>query len=90
MRLNCPLCGPRDRREFYCKGAALPRPAPDGDAAEWDAYVFLRENPAGETRELWYHSGGCGSWLVVTRNTVSHDVIDVAFADAEPGGGAGT
>lgn len=31
MRLPCPLCGTRDLREFYCQGAALPRPAPDAD-----------------------------------------------------------
>lgn len=75
MRLPCPICGERDRREFYYKGAALDRPAPDAGEAAWDDYVYLRENPAGNTRELWYHDGGCGAWLVVTRNTVTHAVL---------------
>ena len=32
MRINCPLCGERDRREFYYAGdaIALERPDPGG------------------------------------------------------------
>ena len=73
MRISCPCCGPRDRREFTYFGAAgyLNRPAPDAPASAWDDYLHLRDNPAGETRDLWYHEP-CGSWLVVTRDTVSH------------------
>jgi len=82
MRITCPLCGERDRREFYYKGAALAleRPEPDAGAAAWDAYVFLRDNPAGETRDLWYHADGCGAWIVVTRDTVSHAVLETRLA----------
>ncbi len=80
MRITCPLCGERDRREFYYKGAALDRPATDDGEAAWDDYVYLRDNPAGYTRELWYHESGCGAWLVVTRSTVSHDISDVMLA----------
>lgn len=82
MRINCPVCGERDRREFYYKGAAvaLERPAPVAGEAAWDAYVHLRENPAGVTRELWYHESGCNGWLVVTRNTVSHEISGVELA----------
>lgn len=76
MRLTCPLCGPRDRREFYYYGAAvyLQRPAPDAPAAAWDDYLHTRDNPAGITQDLWYHEQGCGSWLKVTRNTVTHEI----------------
>jgi len=82
MRITCPLCGERDRREFYYKGAAvaLNRPEPEAGAAAWDDYVFLRDNPAGETRDLWYHADGCGAWLVVTRDTVSHAVLETRLA----------
>lgn len=80
MRITCPRCGARDRREFYYQGAALERPDPDAGADAWDDYVYLRDNPAGETRELWYHEAGCGGWLVVTRDTVSHAVTNVAPA----------
>ncbi|MBV2360317.1 sarcosine oxidase subunit delta [Thalassococcus sp. CAU 1522] len=77
MRIPCPICGTRDRREFYYKGAAsmLDRPAPDAGAAVWDAYLHLRDNPAGRTRDLWHHEAGCGAWLVVERDTVTHEVF---------------
>ena len=45
-------------------------------------YVYLRDNPSGMHRELWYHGGGCHSWLVVTRNTRTHEISDVKFAEA--------
>lgn len=77
MRLTCPLCGPRDRREFYYSGSEdyLKRPAPEAPIEAWDAMLHLRVNPAGLTRDLWYHETGCGSWLVVTRNTVTHEIL---------------
>ncbi|WP_298857682.1 sarcosine oxidase subunit delta [uncultured Sulfitobacter sp.] len=80
MRIPCPLCGPRDRREFYYKGAALDCPDPEAGAQAWDDYVHLRENPAGVTRDLWQHEAGCGAWIVVTRNTVSHEVLGAVLA----------
>lgn len=77
MRLTCPLCGPRDRREFYYYGsdAYLNRPTPEATPAAWDDYLHLRDNPAGITRDLWYHETGCAQWLCVTRNTVTHEVL---------------
>ena len=53
----------------------LARPEPGAAPEAWDDYLHLRDNPAGVTRDLWYHETGCGSWLVVTRNTVTHDVL---------------
>ena len=48
MRLTCPLCGPRDRREFYYTGAAdyLARPAPDAGPAPGDAVGLARRAAA--------------------------------------------
>lgn len=80
MRIPCPLCGDRDRREFTFGGAALARPPADAPAAAWDDYIHLRDNPAGPSREYWQHDGGCGAWLVVTRDTVSHAVISATLA----------
>ena len=82
MRIDCPLCGPRDRREFTYKGAALEldRPAPDAEAQAWNDYVHNRDNPAGPTAELWYHEMGCAAWLVVSRDTVSHQISKVDLA----------
>lgn len=83
MRINCPLCGDRDVREFHYRGAAklLDRPAADaGDAAFFD-YVYLRDNPAGENRELWHHEMGCRSWIVALRNVSTHEFIATELAD---------
>ncbi len=79
MRLKCPLCGDRDRREFYYYGAEdyLHRPVEGASLADWDNHLHLRDNPAGMTRDLWYHEAGCAQWLVVTRNTVTHEILGV-------------
>lgn len=81
MRIKCPLCGERDRREFYYMGAAdfLKRPE-EGDMEGMHQYLHIRENPAGVTKDLWHHEAGCSSWLVVERNTSTHEVLGVEFA----------
>ena len=86
MRLTCPICGSRDRREFYYLGSDvyLDRPAPEAGSEAWDAYLHLRDNPAGRTRDLWYHEQGCGAWLAVTRDTRTHDIAKIELV-AEAG-----
>ena len=83
MRIACPLCGERDIREFSYKGAALALGYPSEEVGfeAWDDYLHNRDNPAGPTRELWYHGSGCTAWLVVTRNTVTHEVLSVELAE---------
>jgi len=83
MRITCPNCGPRDRREFYYQGdaLALDRPADDAGLEAWDDYLHNRENPAGDTADLWFHEAGCGAWLVVERNTVTHAVHKATLAE---------
>ncbi|MEM7267966.1 MAG: sarcosine oxidase subunit delta [Pseudomonadota bacterium] len=84
MIINHPLLGPRDAAEFYVMGdaALIDRPDPDAEGATeaFYEYGYLRDNPAGEHRELWYHEQGDRSWLVVTRNTLTHEVISVELA----------
>lgn len=90
MRLKCPLCGERDSREFSYTGDAslLNRPDAAAELDVWHDYLHLRDNPAGVTKDLWYHAMGCGSWIVVTRNTVSHEILATALAkDVKQAGG---
>jgi sarcosine oxidase subunit delta len=101
MRIACPFCGERESGEFTYLGDAEPkRPAmlakdamaardasadATAEAAAFYDYVYLRDNVAGEMSEYWYHGGGCRSWLIVERNTLSHEISAVRAA---PGAGA--
>lgn len=84
MLINHPLLGPRDAAEFVYLGDAslLQRPDPTAaDAAEqFHDYLHLRNNIAGLTEELWYHEQGDRSWLVVTRDTLTHEITKVVLA----------
>ncbi|WP_435136401.1 sarcosine oxidase subunit delta [Pseudopelagicola sp. nBUS_19] len=83
MIINHPLLGPRDATEFVYKGDACLIDRPDGLTDDADAlhdYLYLRENPAGDHQELWYHEQGDRSWLVVTRNTLTHEISKVELA----------
>lgn len=84
MIIDHPLLGPRDAAEFTYMGDArlIDRPDPEAaNAAEaFYDYGYLRDNPAGEHQELWFHEAGDRSWLVVTRNTVTHEISKVEMA----------
>ena len=94
MIINHPLLGPRDASEFTYLGDAVLINRPDPEAADADEqfyeYVFERDNIAGPTRELWYHEAGDRSWLVVTRDTLTHEITKVEMARdvARKSGGA--
>ena len=84
MIINHPLLGPRDAAEFVYLGDAslMHRPNPKSETAAEDfyQYQYLRDNPAGEHQELWFHEQGDRSWLIVTRNTLSHVITNVQLA----------
>ena len=74
--IDCPVCGLRNETEFtYGADASVHRPAMDElDIQPWLDYVFIRENPRGWHKEYWHHVQGCRQWLVVERNTLTHEV----------------
>lgn len=83
MRINCPFCGERGNDEFsYLGDASVVRPDPNSPNAAEDFYAFAyeRRNIAGPTQELWYHAAGCHAWLVVTRDTRTHEIFAVEAA----------
>ena len=83
MIIEHPLLGPRDAVEFVYLGDAAMIDRPDGmtvDDTGMHDYMYLRDNPAGDIRELWYHEQGDRSWLVVTRNTITHEIIKIELA----------
>jgi sarcosine oxidase subunit delta len=89
MRIPCPLCGERDRREFTYYGAAdwLARPAEGTDTAAFARWLHDRDNPAGETEDLWYHEQGCTAWLRLRRDTVTHAILSAALVAPVPPAG---
>lgn len=88
MRLPCPWCGLRDYTEFSYGGDAGVRSPADPDAlddAAWSDYVYARTNPTGLHSELWQHAAGCRRWIVVRRNTLTHDVPQDSAPPESPG-----
>ena len=84
MLIPHPLLGLRDAQEFtYLGDAALlnrPDGMADGAAGAFNDYVYLRDNPAGLHRELWFHEQGDRSWLIVSRDTVTHEILRAELA----------
>lgn len=84
MIINHPLLGPRDAAEFTYLGDASLISRPDGlseDAGPaFHDYLYMRDNPAGLHRELWFHEQGDRSWLVVTRDTRTHEIVKTELA----------
>lgn len=84
MIIDHPLLGPRDAAEFTYMGdvSLIDRPDWQSETAGQDFYEYgyLRDNLAGWHDELWFHEAGDRSWLVVTRNTLTHEIAKVALA----------
>ncbi|MDA7962449.1 MAG: sarcosine oxidase subunit delta [Gammaproteobacteria bacterium] len=81
MRINCPFCGLRDHAEFAYGGDGSVRYPPlDAPAADWHDAVFLRANPRGMQTETWQHLHGCRMWLLVERDTATHEIRSVRAA----------
>ncbi len=81
IRIPCPFCGLRDHSEFSYEGdATVEYPALDASEDAWFEAVFLRDNPRGPHREYWRHAFGCGAFLEVVRDTVTHEISEVKLA----------
>ena len=74
----CPFCGARDETEFHYRGeTCIPRPeGADVSDEAWAGYLYMRRNMWGETSEIWHHVT-CGEYFAMTRNSVTHEVVDV-------------
>jgi methylglutamate dehydrogenase subunit B len=86
LRINCPYCGVRDHEEFsYFGDATKPYPALEKENhAKWVDTIYTRNNPKGEHYEFWQHTLACRRWLVVKRNTITHDILEVMPARDRP------
>ncbi len=81
LRIPCPFCGLRDHAEFDYEGdASVVHPPLDASREAWFEAVFLRDNPRGAHREFWRHVQGCGSYLIVARDTLTHEIAGAEIA----------
>jgi len=82
LRIHCPHCGIRDHEEFsYFGDATKAYPGLEAENhAAWVDAVFTRNNPKGIHQEFWQHTLACRRWLVVRRNSVTHEILDVVPA----------
>lgn len=85
LRFKCPVCGVRDETEFsYGGDASVKRPDDSvSDFEPWYEYVFMRDNPRGAHKEYWHHLQGCRQWLVVERDTLTHEIGECRHAREE-------
>jgi methylglutamate dehydrogenase subunit B len=77
MLIPCPHCGTRPVEEFTFLGdATVKRPTSlePSTMEQWFDYVYLRHNPKGRFDEYAHHAGGCRAWLVISRNTETHEI----------------
>ncbi len=83
--VTCPHCGQREATEFVYGGEVMDRPTGRPPTRrELSSYLYFRGNTAGPQREWWFHSSGCGRWLIANRDTRRG-----AVTATEPAGGAG-
>lgn len=79
--IECPFCGERDHSEFHYGGdASIEHPPLDAPMNEWHDAVYLRENIRGRQLETWHHVSGCRQWLIVERDTMTHEIFSVKAA----------
>jgi sarcosine oxidase subunit delta len=81
IRINCPFCGERDHSEFsYGGDGSIEYPPLDAPAEDWSKSVFQRENIRGVQTESWQHVSGCRQWLLLERDTMTHEIHSVRAA----------
>ncbi|MEL7430667.1 MAG: sarcosine oxidase subunit delta [Pseudomonadota bacterium] len=81
QQFTCPFCGKRDEPEFhFVVEAGKPRPEPASEVSDekWAAYLHMGKAPKGTAREIWLHTT-CGLYFLMTRDTVTREVTDVAY-----------
>jgi sarcosine oxidase, subunit delta len=72
LLIDCPWCGEREEDEFTYGGQADVLHPADPEALEddaWARYLFVRDNPAAEWSERWFHAAGCRRWFRAVRDT---------------------
>ena len=78
LLISCPHCGERNESEFVHGGPARAQRPQDPaalDDATWVDYLTVPNNPLGAVDEKWWHVRGCGAWVTLRRDTVTHQFL---------------
>ena len=77
IRLTCPYCDLEVEETELAPGgeAHLQRFGPGDSDEDFEAYLFLRDNPKGPHLERWRHAYGCGKWFLAARDTATMQVF---------------
>ena len=73
-QIACPHCGNRAQAEFVYERSADSVVPLDAAPEAAVAALYTRANLRGVEEELWRHANGCGAWLLIRRDRVSHDI----------------
>jgi sarcosine oxidase subunit delta len=74
LLIACPYCGDRAQAEFVYERSADSVVPLDAEPAAAVQALFTRANPRGVDEEIWRHTHGCGGWLLMRRDRVSHAI----------------
>lgn len=87
LLIHCPYCGETlPEAEFtYAGQAHIVRPLDLSGLsdAEFEAFLFIRDNKKGPHFERWRHTFGCGRYFNAVRDTVS-DKFLTTYKAGEP------
>jgi sarcosine oxidase subunit delta len=75
--LTCPYCGLSVEETELAPGgeAHVVRQGPGSTDADFEAYLFRRDNAKGVVFERWRHAYGCGKWFIAARHSVTMEVF---------------
>ena len=75
--LTCPYCGVAAEETELSPGgeAHLTRHGPGSSDADFEGYLFARQNPRGVLFDRWRHAYGCGKWFLAARDSVTLEVF---------------
>ena len=85
LTLHCPCCGVDACESELAAGgeAHLKRFGPGSSDAEFENYLFGRDNPIGVHFERWRHAYGCGKWFLAARDTQTLEVLGTYSAQTK-------
>ena len=77
MLIPCPVCGLRDHERVHLwrrRHDRAPGNSPMPTRRAGRTMSTTARNPRGPHTEYWHHVHGCRQWMVVERDTQTHDV----------------